>query len=135
MTKYLLDTNICVFNLRGKYNLDEKLKTVEGLHSCCISEITIAELKYGAECSDNITKNMQLIDNFLTRVGIVPINTCIGLFAKEKARLKKIGAMIDDFDLLIGCSAVANNLIMVTDNKKHFNRIEKITIENWIQSA
>jgi tRNA(fMet)-specific endonuclease VapC len=38
-----------------------------------------------------------------------------------------------DFDLLIGCSAVSNNLILVTDNEKHFNRIEKITINNWIK--
>lgn len=48
MNKYLLDTNICIFLLRGKYNVDLKIDNV-GLNNCCISEITIAELKYGAE--------------------------------------------------------------------------------------
>jgi len=51
MEKFLLDTNICVFFLKGKFNLNEQLKKV-GLQNCCISEITLAELKYGAECSD-----------------------------------------------------------------------------------
>jgi len=46
--------------------------------------------------------------------------------------LRKRGALIDDFDLLIGCSAIANKLILVTENEKHFNRIRKIKIENWI---
>lgn len=46
--KYLLDTNICIFLLRGEYNVDKKIDSV-GLENCYISEITIAELKYGAE--------------------------------------------------------------------------------------
>jgi hypothetical protein len=50
----------------------------------------------------------------------------------QKARLTKTGNLIDDFDLLIGCSAVANNLIMVTDNVKHLSRIKNIVIENWV---
>lgn len=43
------------------------------------------------------------------------------------------GKMIEDFDLLIGCTAVANGLVMVTDNTKHFSRIEGIVLENWIE--
>jgi len=54
-------------------------------------------------------------------------------YAQEKARLRKQGTPLDDFDLLIGASAVANNLILVTNNVKHFERIEGITIENWAQ--
>ena len=47
MKKYLLDTNICVYFLRGKYSLDRKIRQV-GWDNCYISEITVAELKYGA---------------------------------------------------------------------------------------
>ena len=43
-----------------------------------------------------------------------------------------MGAYIDDFDLLIGCSSIKNNMILVTNNEKHFERIENIKIENWI---
>jgi tRNA(fMet)-specific endonuclease VapC len=55
------------------------------------------------------------------------------LYAKEKARLKKSGIILDDFDILIGSTAIANNLILVTDNKKHLSRLSNIKIENWIK--
>lgn len=48
MKKYLLDTNICVFFLRGKYDIDQRIKQV-GWDNCYISEITVAELKYGTK--------------------------------------------------------------------------------------
>jgi len=132
MEKYLLDTNICIFFLRGKYNLNERLKQV-GLENCCISEITLAELKYGAEFSEYVSDNMKLVDEFAKCITILPIFNSLGLYAKEKARLRKSGTLIDDFDLLIGCSAIANKLILVTENEKHFNRIKKIKITNWIE--
>lgn len=53
--QYLLDTNICVFFLRGKLNLDEMIRA-KGRENCYISEITIFELRFGAENSDNRTK-------------------------------------------------------------------------------
>jgi len=61
----------------------------------------------------------------------LPIFNSLYLYAKEKARLKKLGNLIDDFDLLIGCSAIKNNLILVTNNENHFKRIENIKMENW----
>ena len=63
MEKYLLDTNSCNFFLKGKYNLNEQFKQV-GLLNCYISELTLAELKYGAECSDHIDENTEMIDDF-----------------------------------------------------------------------
>jgi tRNA(fMet)-specific endonuclease VapC len=64
-------------------------------------------------------------------MGILPIFNCLDLYAKEKARLRKTGRLIDDFDLLIGCSAIKNGLILVTNNETHFERIKNIRIENW----
>jgi tRNA(fMet)-specific endonuclease VapC len=54
--QYLLDTSTCVFFLRGKLNLDQIIKE-KGLENCFISEITVFELKYGAENSDNPKKS------------------------------------------------------------------------------
>ncbi len=132
MEKYLLDTNICIFFLKGKYRLNEKLKKVT-LGNCCISEVTLAELKYGAECSNRISENMSMIDDFANEVTIVPIFNSLNIYAKEKAKLRKSGKLIDDFDILIGATAVANNLILVTENEKHLHRISKVKIENWIK--
>ncbi len=131
MEKYLLDTNICIYFLKGKYHLNSQLKKI-GFRNCCISEVTLAELKYGAECSDRITDNMKMVNDFAKEIVIVPIFNALDIYAKEKARLRKTGNLIDDFDILIGATAVANDLILVTENEKHLNRLSKIRIENWV---
>lgn len=128
---YLLDTNICVHFFRGKFNIIDKLEKVK-LENCAISEITLAELVFGAEFSDNPEKNHDIIDKFTQRVTIIPIYDSIFLYGKEKARLRKMGNMISDFDLMIGCTSVESKLIMVTENTGEFQRISNIQIENWV---
>jgi len=54
------------------------------------------------------------------------------LYGKEKARLRKAGTLISDLDLFIGCTAVENDLIMVTENTSEFGRISDIKIQNWV---
>lgn len=130
--KYLLDTNICIHLFRGQFNLLDKFKEVD-LQDCAISEITLAELIFGAENSSNPEKNQKIIDAFLEQIKILPIFNAIPIYAKEKVRLRKKGIMISDFDLFIGSTAVANELIMVTENIKEFERISKLEIENWVQ--
>jgi len=126
-----LDTNICIFLFKGKYNLNDRINKI-GFKNCCISEITLAELKYGAECSDRVFENNKMVNEFANELTILPIYNSLSLYAKEKARLRKAGNLIDDFDLLIGVTAVANNMILVSDNEKHLKRISKLKIENWI---
>ncbi|SRR5690606_32271302 len=130
--KYLLDSNICIHFFRGEFNIIKKLNAI-GLKNCAISEITLAELVYGAENSDNPEKNFEIIEKFINQLTILPIFDSIRIYGKEKSRLRKIGKMISDFDLLIGCTAVEKDLIMVTENVREFERISNIKIENWIQ--
>jgi len=73
-----------------------------------------------------------MVNEFANELTILPIYNSLSLYAKEKARLRKAGNLIDDFDLLIGVTAVANNMILVSDNEKHLKRISKLKIENWI---
>ena len=68
---------------------------------------------------------------FLSSVNVLPVSSAIALYAKERFRLNSLGQNIQDFDLLIGCTSVAEGLVMVTNNVKHFSRIEGIQIENW----
>jgi tRNA(fMet)-specific endonuclease VapC len=130
--RYLLDTNICIHFFRGRFNLLDKFQEI-GLDNCAISEITLAELVFGAENSSNPQKNHELIENFTDQITVLPIYNSIFKYGKEKAVLRKSGIMISDFDLLIGCTATENDLVMVTENIKEFNRISGIQIENWIQ--
>ena len=129
--KYLLDSNICIHLFRDKFNIIDKLNEV-GLDNCAISEITLAELVYGAESSNNPKKNHLIIKEFINQLTIFPILDSIFIFGSEKAKLRKKGMLISDFDLLIGCTALEKNLIMVTENVREFDRISNIRIENWV---
>ena len=135
MKQYLLDTNVCVFLLRGQYAMDKKLDNV-GLENCHISEITEAELKYGAELGrrKGLRQRMEHLNDFLASIKILPISDAIDLYASEKARLRLAGTPADDeFDLLIGCTAIVNDMVMVTENLKHFKNYAGIRLENWIE--
>jgi tRNA(fMet)-specific endonuclease VapC len=100
-----------------------------GLENLFISEITVFELKYGAELSENQKQSHQLLDKFLAGISILPIYSTLDLYAKEKVRLRKVGKPIhDEFDFLIGLTAIKNNLILVTDNIKDFKKIDNIEI-------
>jgi len=130
LKKYLLDTNICIYYIKGKFDLDKKFELVDP-ENCFISEITLAELKYGVENSERKDKNQKALDNFLTAVKIVPIFHSLDLYAKEKARLRKSGTPVDDFDLLIGVTSVTHNLTMITNNTDHFQHLKGIVLEDW----
>lgn len=130
MKKYLLDTNICVFLFRDKYDVAQKLDEI-GIDNCYISSVTVAELEYGLEYGGATPKKRQQLDQFLSCINTVTFETSITAYAREKARLRKEGLLIDDFDLLIGCAAIAKGYTLVTDNTKHFDRIKRIKLENW----
>lgn len=136
MRQYLLDTNICIYLLKNKYGVAQHLIDAD-IMNCHISEITYAELLYGAESCANPEKEKIAIKILTSRISIVPIFKAIPLYAKEKVRLKKEGRVIGDenksgdFDILIGTTAVANGMVMVTENVKHFSRLKNIEIENW----
>ncbi len=116
--------------MKGKFNLEEKFDKVNS-EDCFISEMTLAELKFGVEKSEKPEKNKKTLDNFLTGVQILPIFHSLDLYAKEKARLQKAGTPVDDFDILIGVTSVTHKLIMVTNNTNHFKRIIGIKLEDW----
>lgn len=130
MKQFLIDTNICIFFIKGQFDLKKRFEAV-GSKNCYISEITLAELKFGVANSEKKDKNQKALDKFLTGVKIVPIFHSLDLYASEKARLRKVGTRVDDFDILIGVTSVKHNLIMVTNNMSHFKRLKGISLEDW----
>ena len=132
MTRYLLDTCICVFLFRQKYGVAERLSKLNP-EQCYVSEVTIAELTYGAYKSDRVEENLQLIEELVSVINVIPFAESIEIYAKEKVRLRALGTPVDDFDLLIAAAAVQQELVLVTDNIKHFKNIENLEIENWIE--
>ncbi|ERI63252.1 PIN domain protein [Capnocytophaga sp. oral taxon 863 str. F0517] len=130
--KYLLDTNICVFFIRGKYNLYTIFRE-KGIENCSISELTVFELKFGAENSSDPIKSHWVVNEFIKRFSIIPISEIADKYAEIKVKLRKNGTpMHDEFDLMIGVTALQNRMTLVTDNLKDFRFIEGLITENWI---
>jgi len=132
MTGYLLDTNICIFAMRDAYGVNERLENINP-QQCYVADVTVMELRFGAYKSKNKEKNLRIVDNFISKVKVVPFADTIDAFCQEKLRLQSLGTPIEDYDLFIGCAAKVAGLTMVTDNVQHLNRIEGLEIENWIQ--
>ena len=131
MNGYLLDTDIVVFFLRNKKGIAEHLTRLNS-KELYVSEVTVAELEYGNQCSGRYAENSELVNRFLSKVNIIPFSVSIRRYASERHRLRSNGTPIADFDLLIGCAAVEKDLVMVTNNVAHFSKIEGINIENWV---
>ena len=90
-------------------------------------------MEYGNHCSGIYAENKKLVDRFVNSVNVAPITKAVSIFAAEKFRLKNEGTPIEDFDLLIGSTAVSQKLKMVTNNVKHYQKINGISIENWTE--
>ena len=132
--RYLLDTCICAYWLRDKMNVREHINAV-GFENCFISEITIAELKFGkayGQLKGGPKYREQPLNDFFKAIKVLPVAPVFDLYAEEKARLALAGTPTGEFDLLIGCTSVFNKMILVTENVTDFQNIKDISIDNWI---
>ncbi|PSL29347.1 PIN domain-containing protein [Dyadobacter jiangsuensis] len=135
MNQYLLDTNICIHYLKGDFDLKKKVRQI-GRINCYISEITIAELLFGVENSaparyqENLKRARKFELAFSAQT--LPTVTGFSIYAREKARLRRLGRVIGEFDLLIGSTALRYGLTLVTRNTKDFENLAGIQLENWI---
>jgi tRNA(fMet)-specific endonuclease VapC len=128
----LLDTDICIELLRGNFNVIERRQGYD--EKVAISFMTVAELFYGAEKSNNKNKNANLIMEFLLTVVIIHSDLEILIkFGKLKALLGKAGNILSDADLFIAATAIVKCNILITGNVNHFKRIEELRLESWIR--
>jgi tRNA(fMet)-specific endonuclease VapC len=132
MKGYLLDTNICIFAMRDKFGVNERLESIDP-QQCFVTDVTVMELRYGAYKSERIEENLQTVNDFISNVNTIPFAVAIDAFCQEKVRLQSLGTPIEDYDLFIGCAAKVAGLTMVTDNVQHLGRIEGLEIENWVE--
>lgn len=129
--KYILDTNICVYWLKGYENIEKKAMEV-GLEIISISFITLSELYYGAYKSQKKEKNILNIEKLKQKLFVVESNDMIcEMFGKTKVALINEGNIIDDADIFIAACALTEDAILVTNNEKHFERIDGLKLENW----
>ena len=131
---YLLDTDTVIYLLKGHPGVIANLKS--HLHDPIkIGITTYMELHYGAYKSQRVAANLAKIKSLGESIEVAPITTAAAeIFGMLKADLEKEGARLDDFDLTVAACALAHNLTLVTNNTKHFERIEGLKLENWTKA-
>ena len=130
MNGFLLDTNICIYLLKGQRGIVDKIE-IAGCDNCFITDVTLAELWFGAYNSERIEQQKRGVVYLEQLFNVISIRDSVELFGSNKAYLKSKGILIDDFDILIGSTAIKHDLIMVTENIKHLSRLPGISVENW----
>ncbi|MCU4587956.1 type II toxin-antitoxin system VapC family toxin [Acinetobacter ursingii] len=132
MLKYMLDTNIVIYTMKQR-PVTVKAKFNAVATQLCISSISVAELVFGAENSQNPAQNMKVIEDFLSRLQILDygIESAIQ-YGSIKAHLRKMGTPIGENDLHIAAHARSKGLILVTNNTKEFERVPALQLENWV---
>jgi tRNA(fMet)-specific endonuclease VapC len=132
---YLLDTDIIIYWLKNTFpRINEKIEKLEA-RCLFISSITIAELFFGAYNSSKPKNNLKLINELNSEINVINFDTKSGnQFGKIKADLKTKGKILNDSDLFIAATAISNDLILVTNNEKHFQRIGNLKVQNWVNN-
>ena len=125
---YVIDTDWVVHHLNGVEKIKAKLKQLqpEGLS---LSVISLAELYEGIYYSLHPEISRQQLENFLSSVTMLDINDEIcKVFGQQRGHLRQRGLMIGDFDLLIAATCLYHGLKLLTNNRRHFERIEGLEI-------
>ena len=137
MSQYLLDTNICIHWSKDEFNLRQKIRHT-GVENCFLSELTIAELIYGIAKSAPARQaanrhSLDLLQQLFAGRTLL-IGACFEVYGAEKVRLRAMGRPVDDFDLMISCTALRHGLTLVTRNTRHFADLTNLPLENWIDN-
>lgn len=128
---FLLDTDTIIYILKGNDSVREKLKAhIED--PIKISVVSLMELYYGAYKSEKVSSNLAKIDTLKNEIETIPVGSeVVESFGRLKAHRETSGKRLDDFDLVIASSALSHGFCLVTNNIKHFSRIEGLKLENW----
>lgn len=131
---YMLDTNICIYAMKNKpEHVLTRLKK-ELNSGVCISSITLAELEYGMKHSSNPVKNEQALLRFLVPLSVLPFGTTA---ASEYGEIltypQSIGTPIGSLDMLIAAHARSEDMILVTNNVREFERVPDLDVENCVE--
>jgi tRNA(fMet)-specific endonuclease VapC len=131
--KYMLDTNICIYII--KKHPKEVLKKFHAfkIGDICLSSVTLAELMYGVEKSQHHKKNKSALEEFILPLDIMPFDEeAASHYGQLRAHLEKKGNPIGALDFMIAAHAQCLKAVLVTNNKKEFQRIPDLTIEDWV---
>jgi len=132
--RYMLDTNICIYIIKGKPSCvaGRILECEPG--EIVISSICYSELMAGVEKSSCPEKNRIALMRFLTSIPILAYDGLSGdYYGRIRADLERKGTPIGPMDQLIAAHAMAEGCVLVTNNTREFERIPGLELENWAE--
>lgn len=129
---HLLDTCICVFLIRSRsQKIRDRIETFE-IGDLAVSAVTEAELRYGADKSQDPDKNHRQLDHLFLTLPVVPFDSLAAVaYGKLRAELERIGKVIGPLDMLIAAHARSLELVVVTNNVGEFSRVSGLSVEDW----
>ena len=126
--KYRIDTDWIIDHLNGVETITIKLEKLAS-SGICTSIISVAELYEGVYGSKDYNASLEILETFLEGITVLSIDHEVcKIFGRERNKLRKQGNIIGDFDILIASICLKHNLILLTNNKKHFEKINALTI-------
>lgn len=131
MLKYMLDTNICIFTVK---NRPQQVREAFNRHhgQLCISSISLMELIYGAERSAMPERNLSVIEGFSARLEVLNYDQAAATHTGQlRAEFARSGTPIGPYDQLIAGHARSQGLILVTNNRREFDRVPGLRVEDW----
>ena len=131
MLRYLLDTNIAIFVIRQR---PPQAAAVFKQHAgrMALSAITLAELMHGAEKSSRPAANLAVVEDFCSRLEVLPYGPKAAQhYGQIRAALEIAGTPIGVNDLHIAAHARSEGLVVVTNNRREFERVAVLQVEDW----
>ena len=129
---YLLDTNICIALIKKNDKVVPIFMKIAV--QCYIPTIVLSELYKGVYCSQKIAKNLADLNDFLSLVAILEFDRAAALeFGMIQGELRRKGMPTGEIDALIAAVASSRSDTLITDNIRHFENIEGLKLENWLQ--
>ncbi|GAA3068455.1 tRNA(fMet)-specific endonuclease VapC [Rhizobium viscosum] len=135
MLKYMLDTNICIFTVK---NRPQQVREAFNRHhgQLCISSVSLMELIYGAEKSAMPERNLSVVEGFAARLEVLAYDQMAASHTGQlRFELARSGTPIGPYDQLIAGHARSRGLILVTNNRREFDRVPGLRVEDWTASA
>jgi tRNA(fMet)-specific endonuclease VapC len=131
--RIMLDTNICIYIVnRRPPSVLERFRTFR-IGDIGISTITLAELEYGAAKSEQPRKNREALEQFVSPLEVASFDQpATSAYGKIRTALEKRGRPIGAMDMLIAAHALSLGATLVTNNKREFERVLGLKVENWV---
>jgi len=132
MLKFMLDTNIAIYVIKRR-PMEAMQLFNKHASQICMSAISVAELLHGVEKSERPEQNLEVVEDFLSRLEVQDYNiNAAAHYGDIRADLERKGTPIGVNDLHIAAHARSDGMVLVTNNTREFERVEGLRIENWL---